>query len=149
MFSLKVLEKPSFSYSQNTLDDISRVISKNILKQQKWVLNIVFVEPVSIQNLNKKYRDIDKITDVLSFHYHESFWSLQIEDIAWELVFCEEKILSQGKEYWLWSEKEFYKLVIHSILHILWYDHEDDDEYKEMEKWEEIVWNEIITAPLQ
>ena len=144
MFSLKVLEKPSFPFSQNTLDEISLVISKNILEQQNWTLNIVFVEPVSIQNLNKKYRNIDKTTDVLSFHYYENFSDLENEEIAGELVFCEEKILSQWEEYGLGSEKEFYKLVIHSVLHILWFDHEDDDEYEEMKKYEELVWNEIF-----
>jgi probable rRNA maturation factor len=144
MFSLKILENPSFSCSQNTLDEISLVISKNILDQQNWTLNIVFIEPLGIQNLNKKYRNIDKVTDVLSFHYHEDFSELEKDDIAWELVFCEEKILSQWEEYWLWSEKEFYKLLIHSVLHILWFDHEDDEEYEEMKKWEDLVWEEVF-----
>jgi len=145
MFSLKVVEKPSFWYQQNTLDDISRVISKNILEQQKWTLNIVFVEPDSIQNLNKTYRNIDSVTDVLSFHYYEDFSDLEKNDIAGELVFCEEKVISQWKEYGLWSEKEFYKLLIHSVLHILGFDHEDDTEYEEMKKWEELVWKEVFS----
>ncbi len=144
MFSLKILENPSFDYSQNTLDEISLVISKNILQQQNWTLNIVFIEPLGIQNLNKTYRNIDKVTDVLSFHYHDSYENLWRDDIAWELVFCEEKILSQGEQYGLWTEKEFYKLVIHSVLHILWFDHEDDEEYEEMKKWEELVWKEVL-----
>lgn len=144
MFSLQVLEKPCFSYSQNTLDEISEIISKNILSKQKWTLNIVFVEGESIQNLNKTYRNIDKITDVLSFHYYDDFSGLTADDIAGELVFCEEKILSQWEEYWLWTEKEFYKLVIHSILHVLWYDHESDEEYEEMKKWEDLVWKEVF-----
>jgi probable rRNA maturation factor len=59
------------------------------------------------------------------------------------LVFCEEKIKSQGLEYGLWEEKEFYKLLIHSILHIIWYDHEDDNDYIIMKSIEEEVWNKI------
>lgn len=144
MFSLTVVEKPWFTYSQDRLDEISLTISKNILQQQKWVLNIVFIEPLGIQKLNKQYRNIDKATDLLSFHYHNDFSDLWDNDIAWELIFCEEKILSQGEEYGLWSEKEFYKLVIHSVLHILWFDHETDEEYEEMKKWEELVWSEIF-----
>jgi len=144
MFSLKVLQEPSFSYSKNTLDEISRVVSKNILYQQNWELNIVFLDAVGIQNLNKNYRNIDSPTDVLSFHYYDDFTNIQQDEVAWELIFCEEKIISQWKEYWLWTEKEFYKLVIHSTLHILWYDHEDDKDYEEMRKLEELVWNEIF-----
>lgn len=144
MFSLQTIEKPTFSFSQDTLDEIVKMISESISKPQNWVLNIVFVAPESIQNLNKNYRNIDTVTDVLSFHYFDDFSLLASEDIAWELIFCEEKILSQGEEYGLWSEKEFYKLVIHSVLHILWFDHETDEEYEQMRKWEEKVWKEIF-----
>lgn len=144
MFSLNVVNNPWFHYSQNTLDEIVYIISKNILKHQNWNLNIVFMEPLGIQNLNKKYRNIDKVTDVLSFHYHDSYENLQKHDIAGELIFCEEKIVSQWEEYGLWTEKEFYKLVIHSVLHILWFDHEDDDEYEEMKKWEDLVWKQVF-----
>ncbi len=100
--------------------------------------------PESIQNLNKTYRNIDTCTDVLSFHYYDDFFPLGSEDIAGELVFCEEKIVSQGKEYGLWSENEFYKLVIHSVLHILGFDHEDDRDYEEMKNWEELVWRQVF-----
>jgi len=41
------------------------------------------------------YRHIDKATGVLSFHYYEDFSGLRDEDIAGELIFCEEKIVSQ------------------------------------------------------
>jgi len=144
MFSLKVVQNPSFQYQQNILDEISLVISKNILDQQNWTLNIVFIEPLGIQNLNKKYRNIDKVTDVLSFHYHDSYKHLWPDDIAGELIFYEEKIISQWQEYGLWTEKEFYKLVVHSVLHILWFDHESDEEYEEMKKLEELIWNEVF-----
>jgi len=144
MFSLQIVQKPSFEYSQNILDEIVLVISKNILCQQNWVLNIVFLDLFGIQNLNKNYRNIDAPTDVLSFHYYDDFTNIKPDEVAWELVFCEEKIISQGQEYWLWTQKEFYKLVIHSVLHILWYDHESDEEYAEMKKWEELVWGEVF-----
>ncbi len=95
MFSLQVVQKPSFPYKQETLDEISKVISENILYQHCGVLNIAFVDPESIQNLNKQYRNIDSVTDVLSFHYHDNFSDLQDDDIAGELVFCEKRVLSQ------------------------------------------------------
>jgi probable rRNA maturation factor len=49
----------------------------------------------SIQNLNKNYRNIDKSTDVLSFHYHDDFSGLKSEDIAGEIILSEDKIISQ------------------------------------------------------
>lgn len=144
MFSLQVVENPTFHYTQNVLDEIVTVISNTIDIAQNGTLNIVFLDPSGIQNLNKTYRNIDACTDVLSFHYYDEFSLLQAEDIAGELVFCEEKIISQGEEYGLGSEMEFYKLVIHSVLHILGFDHEDDADYEEMKNWEELIWRKVF-----
>jgi rRNA maturation RNase YbeY len=51
--------------------------------------------------LNKEYRNIDKTTDVLSFHYYDNFSELSNEDIAGEIILSESKIISQAKEYGL------------------------------------------------
>jgi probable rRNA maturation factor len=85
-----------------------------------------------IQELNKMHRGIDKTTDVLSFHYFEDFTDLKDDEIAGEIIMSETKILSQAKEYGNTSEAEFAKLLIHSTLHLLGYDHENDEEYEEM-----------------
>ena len=144
MFNYNLLEKPSFTINTKTIDTIFKKISNIVEKKQNWTLNIVFLDPDSIQNLNNNYRWINKTTDVLSFHYYDDFSNLQLEDIAWEIILSEEKIISQGKEYWLWEEKEFYKLIIHSILHILWYDHEEDNDYKIMSELEKTIWKEVF-----
>ncbi len=143
MFGYTIINTPSFLYSKNTIDSIFKSISKNIDKKQNWLLNIVFVEQKSIKNLNNIYRKKNKETDVLSFHYFESFDTLKQDEIAWEIILCEEIIKKQGLEYWLGSEKEFYKLLIHSILHILGFDHEDENEYEIMKKIEEKIAQEL------
>jgi probable rRNA maturation factor len=87
---------------------------------------------------------MDSVTDVLSFHYFDDFSDLKSDETAWEIILCESKIITQWEEYSLWSEKEFYKLVIHSILHIIWYDHEEEDDYKVMNELENMIWKEIF-----
>lgn len=144
MFGYQFISKQSFKINTDTVDSIFESISKNIDISQKWIVNIVFISPEEIQKLNKDHRDKDYATDVLSFHYHDDFTSLQEDDIAWELLFCEEKVITQWEEYGLWSEKEFYKLLIHSLLHILGYDHETDKQYEDMKKYEDIVWRELF-----
>jgi probable rRNA maturation factor len=144
MFWYEILNNPTFNVDKKIIDNIFKKISLLVQKKQKWTLNIVFVEAKKIKELNKNYRNIDKVTDVLSFHYYEDFSNLKSKEIAWELVFCEEKIMLQAREYWLWEEKEFYKLLIHSILHILWYDHEKDEDYEIMQNLENIIWKEIF-----
>lgn len=144
MFKYNILYKPSFQYNTKTIDNIFKIISKIVKKEQNWVLNIVFLDDNSIQKLNKDYRNIDKTTDVLSFHYFDDFKNLKKDDLAWEIILSESKIISQWKEYKLWTEKEFYKLIIHSILHILWYDHETDKDYKIMQNLENKVYKEVF-----
>jgi ssRNA-specific RNase YbeY (16S rRNA maturation enzyme) len=46
------------------------------------MLNIIFLSPVEVQNLNKDYRNIDKTTDVLSFHYFDDFSNLEADIIV-------------------------------------------------------------------
>ncbi len=144
MFSYNMIESPSFTINIKTIDKIFNIFSNIIDKKQNWILNIVFLDPDSIQNLNKNYRWIDKTTDVLSFHYFNNFSNIKSDEVAWEIIMSEEKIKSQGIEFWLWEEKEFYKLLIHSVLHILWYDHEKDDDYIIMSKLEKTIWQEVF-----
>ena len=144
MFKYNILDKPSFSINEKVIDNIFNITSNIINIPQKWTLNIVFLDDDSIKNLNKNYRNIDKITDVLSFHYFEDFSNLLDDDIAWEIILSENKIISQAIEYGLWNEKEFYKLTIHSTLHILWYDHELDNEYEIMQALEDKIWIELF-----
>ena len=144
MFLYNILEKPNIELNKKTIDSIFEKISNKVEKTQSWTLNIVFVDSDSIKNLNNNYRKINKVTDVLSFHYFDEFSKLKSEDIAWEIILNYDKILEQSKEYNLTPEEEFYKLIIHSILHILWYDHENDNDYTIMSALEKTIWQEVF-----
>ena len=144
MFNYNILEKPDIELNNKIIDTIFKKVSNKIDKIQNWTLNIVFMNADSIKKLNNNYRKIDKVTDVLSFHYFDNFENLTNEEIAWEIVMCIDKIKSQSLEYWLEKEYEFYKLLIHSILHILWYDHEEDIDYKIMSEFEKVIWKEVF-----
>lgn len=144
MFQYNLIEKPKFAFKTEVIDSIFKNISNIVPETQLWTLNIVFVDEDSIQKLNNDYRQKDSVTDVLSFHYYEDFSDLEVEETAGEVILCESKIYSQWEEFWLWTEKEFYKLVIHSVLHILWYDHEADDEYKIMQGLEDEIWHKVF-----
>lgn len=144
MFRFEIINSSKIKIKKNIIKNIFKEFSELIKKSQNGNLNIIFVIEKEIQKLNKNYRKINKSTDVLSFWYFDDFSNLKNKDIAWELIFCEEKIISQAIEYWLWEEKEFYKLLIHSILHILWYDHEENNDYKKMQNFENMIWNKIF-----
>lgn len=140
MFTPSLLNSPaSFIPHPELTRTIFHAISEQIDIAQAGTVNIAFLDDDEIQELNKAHRGIDKTTDVLSFHYFEDFTGLEDEEIAGEIIMSESKILSQAKEYGNTPETEFAKLLIHSILHLLGYDHEDDLEYEEMHKEEQKI----------
>jgi len=145
MFKFEIINTPkSFIIKEKIIKKILEEISNIEKENHFWILNIVFVDNKKIRELNNNYRQIDKETDVLSFHYYDDFSDLDEDEVAGEVIMSEEKIIFQWKEYKLWSELEFYKLFIHSTLHILWYDHEDDKDYTIMKEKEEIIWDSIF-----
>lgn len=121
------------------MDVVFDTIEKEIPITQSGTINIAFITDEAIRELNAEYRGIDKVTDVLSFHYFEDFTGLTEENIAGEIVLSESRILEQSKEYNNTPEAEFAKLLIHSILHILGYDHEEDEEYQTMHEQEQKI----------
>lgn len=144
MFKYNIIDKPTFDINKKVIDTIFNIVWNIVNIPQKWTLNIVFLDDDSIKNLNKNYRNIDASTDVLSFHYFDDFSKINDNEIAWEIILSENKIKQQAIEYWLGNEKEFYKLIIHSILHILWFDHELDNEYEIMQDFENKIWLEVF-----
>ena len=106
---------------------------------QNGILNIAFLPDAEIQVLNRDHRWIDSTTDVLSFHYYDDFSEISPDDIAWEIILSESRIIAQATEHGHSPEREFEILLIHSLLHILGYDHETDEEYEEMWKWESML----------
>ncbi len=144
MFYFEIINPPkSFIIKEKIIESIFNELDKIESEKINGILNIIFEEDSEIQRLNKQYRNIDKTTDVLSFHYYDDFSKLQDDEVAWEIILSEKKIITQWKEYKMWSELECYKLIIHSSLHILWYDHEDDEDFLIMKQKEDFIWKKI------
>jgi probable rRNA maturation factor len=94
------------------------------LDHQPTVLSIVLVEKWEMQSLNRRYRQRDYATDVLSFSYgdekQEGFHFLG------EIVIAPEIAVKQAVGRRAAPERELRKLLLHGILHLLGYDHESD-----------------------
>jgi probable rRNA maturation factor len=134
MFSFQLLNHPeSFIIDEPRIARIFEMIAI-VPETQKGILNIAFLSDDEIQVLNHEHRGIDSTTDVLSFHYFDDFSDTRADETAGEIILSESRIISQAIEHGHSSQKECEILVLHSILHILGYDHETDEEYAEM--WE-------------
>ena len=99
-----------------------------------------------IQKLNKEFRNIDKETDVLSFP-QLTFEEGEIADInendeiiLGDIVISIDKAKQQSEEYGHTLQREIAFLTVHSMLHLMGYDHMKEQEEKEMiEKQKEIL----------
>ena len=107
-------------------------------------LSVTFVDNGEIKRLNAEYRNIDRETDVLSFPLYES-GEIAVEDgeraALGDVVISLEKAEAQAKEYGHSFEREVAFLTVHSVLHLLGYDHElsEEDEREMFLKQEEIL----------
>ncbi|MBQ9179411.1 MAG: rRNA maturation RNase YbeY [Firmicutes bacterium] len=108
-------------------------------------ISITFVDDEEIRELNAQYRDVDKVTDVLSFPQFESPEELPEEGeiILGDVVLNVEQAKRQAEEYGHSEEREIIYLFVHSLLHLLGYDHMEEDEKAEMRGAEEEIMNKL------
>jgi probable rRNA maturation factor len=96
-------------------------------------LTIRIVDEQESQALNDQYRDKNKPTNILSFPF-ELPHGLDIEmNLLGDLVLCAPIVDAEAKEQQKALEAHWAHMVIHGTLHLLGYDHIDDEEAEEME----------------
>lgn len=84
-------------------------------------VSVTFTDNEKIHILNREYRNVDRETDVLSFPLDES--DGDGVTVLGDIVLSLEKCASQAKEYGHSFEREVSFLTVHSVLHLLGYDH--------------------------
>ncbi|MBN1501216.1 MAG: rRNA maturation RNase YbeY [Spirochaetes bacterium] len=100
------------------------------LDLNKKEINIILCSNEFIHSVNKDYRKKDRPTDVISFAYREDeFPNNSIDEIEQlgDIFLSLEKAYEQSIEYEVTLKEEFLRLVIHSILHLIGYDHETNE----------------------
>ena len=104
-------------------------------------ISIVFIGEKKIKLLNKKYREKNKTTDVLSFGLWKLVHLSTEQNYFGEIFICYLKIIKQAKTFQHSVSKELKIILIHSILHLLGYDHKIKKDWEEMEEMEEKLLN--------
>ena len=94
-------------------------------------LSIVLSNDAEQRILNRDWRGIDKSTNVLSFPQIEPFGAVQ--GLLGDLILARETLVREAGEMGISFEDHFTHLVVHGFLHLLGYDHMDDDEALAME----------------
>ena len=128
-------------------------------------VNIAFVNSFKIKKINKSYRGVNKVTDVISFPFllapEKTGMQLIEKDLTREnyqlhanpetgnivlgdLYVCFRKMKQQAKEYRTGIEREFVYLCLHGLLHLLGYDHIEENDKKIMREKEEFILKNVF-----
>ncbi len=109
-------------------------------------LSITLTDDKNIHALNKKYRGIDRATDVLSFAFRESDEPEVIGadfEILGDVIISLERAKVQAEEFGHSFLREIIFLEVHGLLHLLGYDHIADDERQEMEAEQKFIMTKL------
>lgn len=140
------------------IENYIQSIIQNIIEEEN-----IYVEEISvsissasqdkIKEINKKYRGIDKVTDVLSFPI---FTKTELRDIIekeddkkikmielGDIIICLDVVKVQAVEYNTGLLRELLYMVTHGMCHLMGYDHIEESEKKEMRELEERIMHKI------
>lgn len=134
----------------NLIENLLQYAYKEEKIKEDCEVSITFVTNDNIQKINHHYRDKDAPTDVISFALEEQSED-ELEIIGDEslpvhlgdIVISIEKAKEQAEEYEHSFEREIGFLAVHGFLHLLGYDHETDEEEKEMFERQENILQEF------
>lgn len=123
----------------------SAIFEAEGVDMERAEISLTLVSLEEIRELNRDYRDVDRETDVLSFPQYECVEEMPAEGelCLGDVVICLDKVKSQAEEFGHSFEREFVYLFAHSLLHLLGYDHMEDDEKAVMRAKEEATMKEI------
>ena len=142
--------------NQKHMDLIEQVIisaAKELKLEDNFEVSITIVDNKRIHEINKEYRSIDRPTDVISFAIEDNDDEFEIffdeldDDIALprllgDIFISMDKAEEQAEEFDHSIEREIGFLTVHGFLHLNGYDHQTEEEEKEMFALQDIILEE-------
>jgi len=146
------------------LKTIIETVIEHTLKEEKvevpCEISIIFIDNEEIRGINKQNRNIDRVTDVLSFPmlnypkgrvFKEAYFNYEFEPsdlddgnlVLGDIALSIEKAKEQSIEFGHSFLREAVYLTVHSVLHLLGYDHMEEEEKEIMRKREEEILNKF------
>lgn len=145
------------------IKEILDMVMEKVLRQEKCPyeaqVNLLVTDNEGIREYNRRYREVDASTDVLSFpmisYETEAGFSVAEEQEAdcfdpesgelllGDIIISADKVKEQAKKFGHSEKREFAFLVAHSMLHLCGYDHMEKEEAQVMESRQEQVLEEL------
>ena len=109
-------------------------------KVNNAIFSIIFVEDDEIHRINKEYRHVDRVTDVISFAFEDSDDILYNDiRVLGDIYICIPQMKRQAISYGHSEKRELSFLAVHGLLHLLGYDHMNEQDEKVMFELQELM----------
>ena len=142
------------SFSENEIKMILKKSISEVLKEmdfkKEYYLSVLLTNDNGIKKINKKYRKINKATNVLSFPQNDErlITKKRFKIILGDIVISLEKIIKESKLQNKKPSDHLTHMVIHSLLHLLGFNHEKLKDFKIMKKKEINILSKLsISSP--
>ena len=154
---------------ENLINNLQRVFDYAIdflkIDCKDLEVNVAFVGRLKIKKINREFRNVNKVTDIISFPFllQPQVEGMQLIEkkltkenyklcinpetnnvVLGDLYICFPQMKKQAKEYGTGIEREFVYLCLHGLLHLLGYDHMTEDDKKVMREKEELILKNVF-----
>ncbi|MBR3498525.1 MAG: rRNA maturation RNase YbeY [Selenomonadaceae bacterium] len=141
-------EPETLTVAENLSEEILRAadVVGEIYGVENAELSVTLTDDEHIHALNKKFRGIDRATDVLSFAFRESEEPEVLGadfEILGDVIISLERAKIQAEEFGHSFLREVIFLEVHGLLHLLGYDHVEEAERLEMEEEQRFVMDRL------
>lgn len=135
---INMLEIEPYSVYQEALVELYKKTLKHLnkLPLEQFQANLVFVDDEIIHQYNRDFRAVDRATDVLSF---EDGSLIEDKVHLGDILISVDHVQKQAQEYGHSEKRELCFLFVHGLLHLLGYDHQSEEEEKEMFSLQDIL----------
>lgn len=148
---IEIFDETESKLDGKLIKDVFAAVAKEYNLPDNAYVELTVADGETIREVNKEYRDVDSVTDVLSFPNLQVRLPFNAEDypddvdmatgelLLGEIMLCYDRAVEQSREYGHSVERECAYLVLHGLLHLLGYDHMTDGEKTEMRAAEEKI----------
>ena len=107
------------------------------------IFSVIFVDDEEIHRINKEYRHVDRVTDVISFAFEDNEEKIYNNiRILGDIYICIPQMKRQATSYGHSEKRELSFLCVHGLLHLLGYDHMNESDEKIMFGLQELILKE-------
>lgn len=134
--------EPNCNYDELINKVLAGCFETENLETSKLYVSVILTTPAIIKDINNKYRNIDKETDVLSFPMFEKdeIHDIDEEEALGDIIISIERVKEQAEEYGHSFERELAYMLVHGFYHLMGEDHiEESDKVIMREKEEKVL----------